>query len=359
MANFRKGLSEHIKPNVDYLHGRIDPYELLEALDIEAAHKIGNNIMAHCPNYMELHEHGDRNPSFGLNMEKMKWNCFTCGGGDLIDLVCQSRNVDWTEAEQFLVELAHLDPQRDSIRDKLTAILHPRVDEPEPIPVYPKDALFKFDRVHPYLYKRGLTDEVIGEMQVGWDETHLGIVIPHVYMGQLVGWQTRHLAEPRPGVYACPTCSQYSDFVPKYKNTKGFPKKTTLYNYDNAIGYTDVHVVESPFTALYMKSHGIPNVVAHFGSPIGHAQSMLLVRFKRVYYWPDNDKAGAESTRHLIGYIRRFTELMVVPVAPGPKADASDLDPSALEQYWRAAYPAALFKLLGLTEIGAAPTTNR
>jgi len=218
------------------------------------------------------------------------------------------------------------------------------------MPEYPPDNLFQYRKIHPWLYERGLSKDVIVDMQVGYDDNHCGIIFPHFYMGKLVGWQTRHLVE-KDNRFACPTCQEKK--VPKYKNTSDFPKMTTLYNYDNVLhgGFADVVVVESPMSALYLMSHGCPNVVAHFGSPIKEEQCNLLVRFRRVLYWPDNDDAGRNSVFAAFNHLWRYTDVQVVPVLPGEKADPANAKPEEINVYLEHAYPGTLLQMTGLATL--------
>jgi hypothetical protein len=347
---FKTGtLLEEDRPDISYLYGRIDGYDLLNALNIESAYEVGGNIMCHCPN-PDNHSNGDAHPSFGLNMEKMKYNCWVCGGGDLLDLVRWQNGANFEQAEKFLLSLATLELTTDDLVDKLKALMYSDAPPP-PLPDYPFDNLFQYRQIHPWLYARGLTKEVIVEMQIGFDESHYAIIIPHFYMGKLVGWQIRHLLTNDRGDFLCPKCMTTGKRVPKYKNTNDFPKRTTLYNYDNALKYSEVHVIESPFSALYMMSHGFPNVVAHFGSPISQEQSNLLVRFGRVTYWPDNDEAGRNSTDHAVTNLWRYTDLMLAPVVNQDKGDPADLAPEELQEYAQMAYPAALHNFYGAITI--------
>jgi DNA primase len=234
------------------------------------------------------------------------------------------------------------------------------------LPDYPQENLFQYkNKTHPYLYERGITDDVIAEMQVGFDDEHVGIVIPHWFQGKLRGWQIRHLAQDAAGNYLCPTEScMKKGKIPKYKNTTDFPKKNTLYNYDGAkasvqeTGLSEIIVVESPFTVLYMKSLGFDPVVATFGS-FTFEQAMLLMPFKLVRFWPDNDKAGQENVRRAIDSLLRYSNLEIVPVVEGEKSDAANLDDSGIRKHLNASYPAALYPMIGLTTLAAMPNTNR
>lgn len=341
MRSLQQGL-EPADVDISYLRNRLDFEEVLEGLGIEVSHTLGDWIMCHCPNPAG-HSNGDMNPSFGFNAAELRYNCFVCGGGTLLELVKDQLEVDDQGAANWLREHSTFEPaQSSNLVEKINKIIHP-VDNTEILPEYPDSAVFKYKFVHPYLLERGISKDVIIEMNVGFDEDHLGIVFPHYWQGKLRGWQVRHLLTEKVNdrdVYYCPTCGESHSptvakkpkEVAKYNNTVGFPKKTTLYNYDNMKGSTEIYVVESPMTVLKLKTFGINNVVATFGS-FNKEQVPYLVKHK-VLLWPDNDPAGLENLRRIIVPLRNQTEVYVIPAVNIPKGDAGDLhDFSEIEYF--------------------------
>lgn len=348
---------------VDYSHlrGCVDMEAVLEDLGIDISFRPRpNQIMCHCPDFAGNHKNGDLHASFGVHEEKLAYNCFVCGGGNIIELVQMMRPEyarRWdNDLEKDREALAYLERFADfnvqaNMADKIKAILNPKEEEPEPIPDYPPESLFQYYKIHPYLYDRGLTKDIIVDMQVGFDDEHCGIVIPHFFMGKLVGWQTRHLAQDDSGEYLCPveSCMQRGR-IPKYKNTSNFPKKNTLYGYDRlkrilkTSESKSVIVVESPMTALKLMSMGFERVVATFGQ-FSREQGMLLLACPLIYFWPDNDKAGFENTERCIETLGRYTVVKIVPVLPNPKGDAADLETASdVSKYLQNAYSSALLK---------------
>jgi DNA primase len=336
----------------EFFVGRVSAEDLLESLGIDLAHRRGEWIMCHCPDWLGNHSNGDANPSFGFHEETMKYNCFVCGGGTVIELVEQMLQVDEDSATRYLMERSNLEPTgAQEFAEQIESILNP-YENATPDPSYPPEALFPFQKTHPYLLERGITQEVINDHQIGFDETHYGIVIPHWFMGVLKGWQMRHLVE-KDGVYYCPVEScNYKNAkrvkVSKYKNTSHFPKSNTLYAYDQSMAHCKQEgiawalVVESPMTVLYLKSNGLLNTFGTFGQ-FSPAQSQLLWPFERVLYWPDNDSAGVTNTKNAIEYLRRYVNLEIVPFVPGAKSDGADVPPDELQSYLAEAVPAVLW----------------
>jgi hypothetical protein len=367
-SKLKKGVPEY---TVDYSHliGRLDIEAVLEDLGVDFAFNLGpNQMMCHCPNLEGNHRNGDANPSFGFKRDKLVYNCFLCGGGNVVDLVrMMVPGQTQEEAVKYLEKFADFNISQEDFLNKIQQILHEEEQETT-MPEYPPDALFQYRKIHPYLLERGITRETIIEMQVGYDEEHEGIVFPHFFMGKLVGWQTRHLRQDEDGTFRCNFCESgaakgvYANRkVAKYKNTVGFPKANTLYGYDamkQAISEEDrstAIVVESPMSALKLKSLGFNRVTASFGQ-FSKEQAMLLTPIEKVYYWPDNDGAGYENAKKAIEFLAKFVDLWIVPVLSQEKGDAGDLDTD--EQVLRhlsESYPASLFELFSGSSLLALP----
>lgn len=355
MKELRTGFQEEITDDekVAFLRGRLDYEEILEALGIETSHFLGDWLMCHCPNTVN-HTNGDTKPSFGFNVEEMRWNCFVCGGGSLLKLVADELDISKEDALDWLKNQSTFEPSTsEDLKSKILKLIHP-VEQVDVLPTYPDDAVFKYRFIHPYLLDRGISKEVIIDMNVGFDPTHFGIIFPHWWKGALRGWQVRHLVSKNVSgkdLFYCPICgndSEHKIWAPKYSNTKGFPKKNTLYGYDQLNkDNKEVIVVESPMSVLYLKSHGFENVVATFGS-WSMEQLAFLTVFDSVILWPDNDPAGVTNLKKVLEPLRNLTEVRVVPVVSKPKGDAADVSPNLLSSYLeRAISPVKLASLHG------------
>jgi DNA primase len=333
------------RPDISYLQNRLDFDSVLESLGIKIAFHLGNQIMCHCPN-PQNHENGDANPSFGLSTEEMVFNCFVCGGGTLLDLVKREANLATDdEAVLWLQQHSTMQPSSsDALKQQLMSKMY-KAEAEATMPEYPAESLFKYRAIHPYIYERGITKDVAVKMQVGFDEIHCGIMIPHVWRGKLVGWQLRHLVHEGDKYY-CDICLAVDGKVPKYKSTKGLPVSRTLYNYDNVVadGYDAVIIVESPMSALYLMSNGYPNVVATFGSYNSEQLGVATV-FPTIYLWPDNDPAGEKNVKAAIDTLRYMVDLRVVPVVNKPKGDAADVSPDNIKEHISRAFTPALLPL--------------
>lgn len=329
---------------IEYFRDRLDPEVILEALGIEVVDHSGANLIAHCPN-PDMHENGDANPSWGFHTDKLLYNCFACGGGTVVDLVQNVKKFDEDTAVEWLRLHADFEPTTaKDFQQEIEKILAPDEARQESLPRYSPESVFQYKFVHPYLLHRGISAEVCDKMGVGFDPEHMAIVVPHFFRGQLVGIQRRHLIQ-REDKFICPRCSE--KHTPKYKNTAHFPKKFTLYNYDNLAYWKTVNVVESPMTALYLMSHGYENVTATFGN-FGPEQMALLIGAKEVNLWPDNDSSGLKNLQDSLLILEKNVSAYIIPAVPGDKSDGANVPSTDLWKYMDARYPSTLFKLDGL-----------
>lgn len=352
-SKLKRGVPDYTA-NYSHLIGRLDVEALLEDLGVEFGYRIAaNQIMCHCPNLEGNHRNNDANPSFGFREDKLIFNCFMCGGGNIIELVQMMQpGLTQEQAVKYAEQFADFNISQEDFENKIKALLHPEEEKKDVMPEYPSDSLFQYRKIHPYLLNRGISKETIIEMQVGYDEEHDCIVFPHFFMGKLVGMQKRHITLDDSGNYVCARCTANGKKkVPKYINTPDFPKVNTLWGYDFMKKYlvedetSSVILVESPMSVLKLKSLGYHRAVATFGQ-FSREQAMLLIAMARVYYWPDNDPAGWKNAHTVMDVLMPYTDLRIVPVLPNEKGDAGDLDRSTdVGEYLHHAYPAALFSL--------------
>jgi len=301
--------------------------ELSQTLDAESLlrdlcgvgeiYEIGEELSHSCKLPFGLHKNGDQNPSASLNRETLLFNCFTCGGGSLFWLVENVLDISFNQAIQrvrdyTVVDSASYEKFIDRLKNRLRGdVPVGRVD----IPVYSDKIIEQWIGISSYLLKRGVSHQVQEEMKIGTNESIeewvregdryqklilSRVVIPHYYREKLVGWQGRKLSsDPRP---------------PKYKNSKGFPKAWTLYNFDNLDSKEELIVVESPMSVLKLKSLGYTNVVSTFGASISDYQISLLGSFGNVCIWMDGDHAGRRATSRLVSKLNKTNNLSIIDI---------------------------------------------
>jgi hypothetical protein len=304
----------------------LDVENLLEDLLGANNLQINNNEIIHsCVLPFGLHNHGDKNPSASLNKDTLLYNCFSCGGGSIIWLVENVLDVSRNEAinriknyseglrpiptELFITKLDKLLKEQNLVKELM-------------IPKYSERILDEWIEPSEYLLERGVSYEVQKQMKTGilepayeLDKTTKEVVqvqrnvLPHFIGNDLVGWVSRRLDDTKN--------------VAKYKNTRGFPRKYSLYNLNNIVDNHHCYIVESPMSVLVLKSRGINDICASFGAQISDEQVKLLRRFDNITIFLDGDKAGREGANGLYGRLREYAHVRIINTPDG--ADPVDL----------------------------------
>ena len=318
---------------------RLDIDALEMELGFTPTHTHNGNDIGHCL-WPENHAHGDSTGKFAIHRDKQVYNCFVCGGGSLLSLVMECKDLDVDQATQWLAAFTNVGARSDiEYRDYLYELLEDTQTRAESMPYFNPRVLDqgRFDGPLDYFYERGISHEVCEKYHLCYsnlamkpapykngvkiDDDYYGpvAIFPHWWQGKLVGWQHRWMDwnEER---------SKTPRWLAKYTNTTDFPKHTTLYNHDAALkARTPVVVVESVPTVLFLESLGIP-AVSYFGGTPQAAQLRLLRRLSQgVILAPDNDKVGDDLLRMATPVLERFIPVYHADkVTLGPKADLGD-----------------------------------
>ncbi|GAC1397187.1 MAG: hypothetical protein NVSMB52_10890 [Chloroflexota bacterium] len=292
-----------------------------------------------------LHKHGDTTGKLSIHREKMVYRCFVCGGGSILSLVMEVRDLNEDEATEWLSQFAHGDTRSDTeFVDQFIESLQDEHRRKVTLPFFNPAILNKFCDSTDWFKQRGISEAIVDKYELRYSETAVkpapwkhnkrtgerskldddyvgpAVVFPHFWQGNLVGWQHRwmewdkeHMRVPR--------------WLSKYTNTTDFPGSDTLFNYDHAVlDGAPVIVVESVPTTLMLESLGLTSVTT-FGADISDAQLRLLRRFQQgVILAPDNDDPGKKFINTATQYLERYIPVYIVPpVDRGPGADLGDL----------------------------------
>ena len=147
----------------------------------------GENLQSNCP----FHKNGqERKPSFGVNGEIDRCHCFSCSWSGTIEemiselygyqdegkfgkrwLVKRFNTVEIETRPNILENFGGRKNVRNSIRcDNITnGTISNFITEEE---------LDKYRYIHPYMYSRGLTDEIIERFDIGYDRERKEITFP-------------------------------------------------------------------------------------------------------------------------------------------------------------------------------------
>ena len=148
--------------------------EILDALEVFQNRKdSGANIMVCCP------YHNERRPSAGIRKSDGLFHCFACGEVHTLP-----------EVISYIFEKDDMFGWNWLLRNFLTITVEERQDIPldferdtlynvkQDVEYVSEEELDKYRYIHPYMYKRGLTDEVIELFDIGYDARSRCITFP-------------------------------------------------------------------------------------------------------------------------------------------------------------------------------------
>lgn len=243
----------------------------------------GNDLMVTCP----FHKGGqERKPSFGINKSTMEAHCFTCGySGNLYDVISRIFGYDdrgqygksWLSKNFVSITVEERKPIELNLTRK-------RIKNEVKTNYVTEEELDRYRYTHPYMYKRGLTDELISKFDIGYDAATACITFPvRDIRGNCVFLARRSV--------------NYKYFNYPSGNTKGLYGIFELYQIKRFP--SKIYVCESMLDALTLWSH---NVYACALNGLGTS-----LQFKQLRDMPcrhfvlatDNDKAGMQARQHI------------------------------------------------------------
>lgn len=303
--------------------------------------------------------HTEKTPSFTVDDEKQFYHCFGCGaGGDIYSLLMERENLTFPEALKHLAEKYHVPlPQQRGVRPEVLKLEEKLFKINDLALGFFKKNLYNTPegaRALEYLKKRGLTEETIQALKIGYalnSWTALldffqakNVPVSLLEKGGLVlpGSRTGEYRDRFRGRIIFPIFSLTGktvafggrtviDAEPKYLNSPDTPlysKGKLLYGLNfskDAIrdagtvilveGYTD-------FSALYQA--GIRNVVASLGTALTTWQVGQAMRFaSRMVINYDGDNAGMAAAARAVplGFEKGLNvEVLVLPEEKDPDA---------------------------------------
>ncbi|MCY7097125.1 DNA primase [Streptococcus oralis] len=330
--------------------------------DVISLQKAGRNYLGLCP------FHGEKTPSFNVVEDKQFYHCFGCGrSGDVFKFIEEYQGVSFMEAVQLLGERVGIQlatpvqsrPQQTSPHQALYDMHEEAARFYHAILMTTKMG----EEARAYLYKRGLTDDVLKHFQIGlapaertylyqrladkfeekdlldsglfylsdgnqFYDTFFGrIIFPLINdKGQVIAFSGRIWQE---------TDSQTA----KYKNSRStaiFNKSYELYHLDKAKKgtgkITELYLMEGFMDVIAAYRAGIENAVASMGTALSKEHVDHLKRFtKKIVLSYDGDKAGQAATAKALEELKNFSvEVVRVPDAMDPdeylqKNSAEDL----------------------------------
>lgn len=268
-------------------------------------HKSGNESHPSCSVY-----NSTDNPDIAYGT----YHCFTCGvSGPLYKLVAKVLNCSYEEAKNWLVT------NFSSITSGRIESLDSFEEEKISKQYLDESILEQYKYLHPYHFKRKLSEDVIKRFKVGWDPKTDCITMP-VWddKGNLVGIIER---------------STKSKF---YKIPEKMDKPIYLLNYVKENNYTEVVVCESQINTLTCWTWGIP-AIGLIGTGSSEQYKILKHSGIRNYHLAlDGDLAGEQGTRRFIKNMPKDVMIDVIPIPQGK--DVNDLSKDEFLKYFNQRY---------------------
>lgn len=255
------------------------------------------------------HSHGDRNASAGLNVKTGRYNCFVYSDHSIsFEELCGIVGVDYSFQPDEVIP--------DDFDEEIRKRLSPDEEKPKfDLSIYPEFH-------HPYLTKtRGLSDEVLDQAGIRYDQYSGRIVIPIMDGGEVIAVQRRVISTP----------SVDGRRYQKYENSKNFDKSEHIYHIEELDEDRPLLVVESVMSVLKAWDYGYRNCCALFGSRLSRDQAELLKGFRCVMLDLDGDESGVHGTK---GALERLSNprMYVLDTVPYGSKDLADIGKDEFEK---------------------------
>ena len=267
---------------------------VLEECGVEIVGETVNDYLSYCP------YHGnDDTPAFSTSKKTGVSLCFnpSCGkwlgNGDNKKFCPTVRGLDALVMEQLDLNnfqaLRLIIKKRKESLETISDRLAEALARPDAFVEFSQEVLDKnyedfWNTQHAidYMRGRGFDDDTLRYFRVGYSNKpdkrtkkpkNMIIVPMHDPKGMPVGLIGRSA----------------SDVDKVFKNSKGLPKRETLFNLHRAKRYETVIVVESAFDAMRVHQAGFPNVVATLGIITDKQMALLNRHFSTIIIFTDND----------------------------------------------------------------------
>lgn len=330
--------------------------------EVISLQKAGRNYLGLCP------FHGEKTPSFNVVEDKQFYHCFGCGrSGDVFKFIEEYQGVSFMEAVQLLGERVGIQlampiqsrPQQASPHQALYDMHEEAARFYHAILMTTKMG----EEARAYLYKRGLTDDVLKHFQIGLAPAER----TYLYQRLADKFEEKDLLDS--GLFYLSDDNQFLDTffgriifpltndkgqviafsgriwqetdsqTAKYKNSRStaiFNKSYELYHLDKAKKgtgkITELYLMEGFMDVIAAYRAGIENAVASMGTALSKEHVDHLKRFtKKIVLSYDGDKAGQAATAKALEELKDFSvEVVRVPDAMDPdeylqKNSAEDL----------------------------------
>lgn len=298
----------------------------------------GEDIMVCCP----YHKDGQENrPSAGIRKSDGLFHCLACGETHSLDEMianCLGYSDPIIGHKWLIRNFASVEVEnRKPIELEFT---RGKTQQQETPSFVAEDELDKYRVYHPYMYKRGLTDEIIELFDIGYDERTDSITFPVRYWGSanfgkclFVGRRQvstkvfnipKNMDKPLYGLYEI-----WLDL--------------TMQAFDKGRGQSahfkhcpEIYVCEGLFDCLRLWCNG-KYAVAGFGCLFSDYQVTLLqgLPTRKLILALDSDKAGQDATKRLKKQIKnKLITQVILPEGRKDIGECTDEEIQNLQEVW-------------------------
>lgn len=270
-----------------------------------------DNIMTTCP----FHKGGqERKPSFGISKVDGVCHCFACGWtGSFTEMISAVFGYDdnGSYGEKWLSRnfLSLSVEMRKPLNLQLSRGVSQRVQR---VPGFTEKELDSYRYIHPYMYERGLTDEIIEEFDIGYDSRSSAITFPCYYADGFPAFIARRSVK-----------TKYFNYPEDVEKPVYAADRFYRQQYEFAV------ICESVFNALTCWKWGLP-AVALLGTGAQEQYSILRnMPVRKFILGLDPDEAGRKGSAKLRQQLEGSKIITEFDIPQG--YDINDLDEKVLE----------------------------
>lgn len=277
-----------------------------------------NNARVTCPIHSDGHE---KTPSCDILLEdRVKCGvlipagtvfCFGCHyKAGFVRFVADCLNISYRDATEWILNISTYDYVEEERKIIDVDNVEKEINNYNTLPVVTLDELKSYDYIHPYMFKRRLTDEIINKFDVGYDPKTQALTFPVWVDGKCLFVARRKVNYKR------------------FDMPEIYPKP--IYGLDY-LTTNEVIVCESVLNALTCYIYG-KEAVALFGTGSDYQISLLnKLPQREIILALDNDNAGRAGTKRLIKQLHgKIITYMKVPEGK----DINDLEQHEFEKIY-------------------------
>lgn len=277
----------------------------------------GADLMVCCPYHKEGQE---RRPSMGIRKEDGMCHCFACGEtASLPEMIGHCFNGNALSGKKWLLDNFVI-TQVEHRKLDLNLSREPQISEYEQLFV-PEEELDSYRYYHPYMRKRGLTDDVIERFDIGYDKKTDSITFP---VRDTMSGRCKFVAKRK---------IKYKQFdlpkgidKPLYGLYEIYNLMSVDYFSDDTtapIGLSEIYVCEGLFDCLRLWCNG-KYAVAGFGCLFSGSQIKALENLptRKLIFALDNDLAGQVATEKLKRTVKG--KIMTTAILPEGRKDIGE-----------------------------------